>query len=312
MFTRIFVQQPQPYDIVGSQVLVAGQATGFEATVRARVRDGNGLQLASTFFMSGGGGGEIGPFQTQIMLPGRPPTPDGFVEVFEDNVGYPDEGPYEGPVAELQKVIVPVVFGSHLVESYVGFGYHMVIEGESLSAIAASVYGAASEWPAIYEANRDQVGDPDLIYSGQLLRIPHYVAAATTTVDIYFVNTQRFAAGTQPYTEVVERNVPENTPATGALAALFGGPTAAEQAGHLAVWRSGATGFADLSITGGIARVRLVGGCDSEGATFTIANLITPTLKQFATVDHVKIYDEGGSTATPDGPSDSIPGCLNP
>jgi nucleoid-associated protein YgaU len=28
-------------------------------------------------------------------------------------------------------------------------------------------------WPAIYEANRDQIGDPDLIFSGQRLRIPH-------------------------------------------------------------------------------------------------------------------------------------------
>jgi hypothetical protein len=93
---------------------------------------------------------------------------------------------------------------------------------------------------------------------------------------------------------------------------LFDGPTVAEQAGHLAAWRSGATGFTNLSISDGIARVHLVGGCDSQGATFTIANLITPTLKQFATVDHVKIYDPAGTTATPDGPSDSMPDCLNP
>ncbi len=44
----------------------------------------------------------------------------------------------------------------------------------------------------------------------------------------------------------------------------------------------------------------------------TIANLIVPTLKQYATVDHVKIYDPAGSTDSPGGPGDSIPGCLNP
>lgn len=312
MFKSIFVQQPQPNDIVGSRVLIAGQATGFEATVRARVRDGNGHELASTFFMSGSGGGQIGPFQTQIELPGRPSTPNGFVEVFEDNAAYPDEGPYPGPVAELQKVIVPVVFGSHLVDSYVGYNHHVVVDGESLSAIADAEYGNPAEWPAIYEANRDQIGDPDLIHSGQQLRIPHYVTANTTTASVYFVNTQRFAAGTEPYIEAVQRVVPTITPATGALTALFDGPTAAEQAGQLAVWRSGSTGFSNLSISDGIARVHLVGGCDSQGATFTIANLITPTLKQFATVDHVKIYDPSGHTATPDGPSDSIPDCLNP
>lgn len=312
MFRQIFVQQPRPNDIVGSRVLIAGLATGFEATVRARVRDGNGHELASTFFMSGDGSGKIGPFQTQIDLPARPPTPNGFVEVFEDSAGYPDEGPYDGPVAELHKVIVPVVFGSHIVSSYVGFTHHVVVDGETLSGIAVTEYGDASAWLAIFEANRDQIGDPNLIHSGQHLRIPHYVTAATITVDVYFVNTERYAAGTEPYVEAVQRAVPTGTPATGALTALFAGPTAAEQTSHLAVEKSGATGFTGLSIAEGIARVRLVGGCDSQGATFTIANLITPTLKQFPTVDHVKIYDPDGNTATPDGQSDSIPECLNP
>ena len=312
MQQSIFVQQPQPYDIVGARVLIAGQATGFEATVRARVRDGNGHELASTFFMSGSANGAIGPFQTQIDLPGRPSTPNGFVEVFEDNEAYPDEGPYGGPVAELQKVVVPVVFGSHLVDSYAGYTHRVVVDGDTLSKIAASEYGDASEWTAIFEANRDRIGDPNLIHGGLHLRIPHYVTAATTTVDVYFVHTERFASATQPYIEAVPRTVPADTPATGALTALFAGPTVAEQAAHLAVWLSGATGFADLSISDGIARVRLTGGCDSQGATFTIASLITPTLKQFATVDYVKIYDPDGHTETPTGPFDSMPACLNP
>jgi LysM repeat protein len=188
----------------------------------------------------------------------------------------------------------------------------VVVDGDTLSAIAATEYGSAAEWPAIYEANRDRIGNPDLIHGGQHLRIPHYVAAATTTVSVYFVNTDRFTSATEPHIEAVQRSAPAMTPATGALTALFEGPTPAEQASSLAVWRSGATGFTNLSIADGIARVRLVGGCDSQGATFTIANLITPTLKQFATVDHVKIYDPSGNTATPDGPSDSMPDCLNP
>jgi Fe-S cluster biogenesis protein NfuA len=90
------------------------------------------------------------------------------------------------------------------------------------------------------------------------------------------------------------------------------GPTAAEQAARLVVETSGATGFTALSIDGGIASVQLVGGCDSRGSTMTVANLITPTLKQFPTVDHVKIFDPDGNTGTPTGASDSIPGCLNP
>jgi len=37
-----------------------------------------------------------------------------------------------------------------------------------------------------------------------------------------------------------------------------------------------------------------------------------PSLRQFATVDWVKIYDPDGHTETPTGHSDSIPTCLEP
>jgi Fe-S cluster biogenesis protein NfuA len=76
--------------------------------------------------------------------------------------------------------------------------------------------------------------------------------------------------------------------------------------------RSRAAGFVDLAIVGGVARVRLRGGCSSGGSTVTIAGEIMPTLRQFDTVDWVKVLDPSGSTADPTGPGDSIPDCLNP
>ena len=312
MFNTTVVQQPQPNDLVGRRIRVGGLATGFEATIVARVRDGNGQELVSIAAMAGSGTGEIGQYHLELELPVRPDTPNGFVEVFEENVAYPDGGPHGGGASEFNKVVVPVVFGTNLVESYVGYRHHVVVEGDSLSAIALAEYGDGDRWPALFEANRDQIGDPNLIFHGQRLRIPHYVGAATTTVDVYFINLPNYIAGTLPDVEAVSRSVPAATPATGALQELFAGPTAAEQATGLAVERSGATGFRGLSIDGGIARVTLLGGCDSRGSTMTIANLIVPTLKQFPTVDHVKIYDPDGTTDSPDGPGDSIPACLNP
>jgi nucleoid-associated protein YgaU len=44
--------------------------------------------------------------------------------------------------------------------------------GDTLSDIAKQVYGDASRWKAIYEANRSQIDDPDLIYPGQELVLP--------------------------------------------------------------------------------------------------------------------------------------------
>jgi nucleoid-associated protein YgaU len=51
-------------------------------------------------------------------------------------------------------------------------GLHEVKAGDSLSQIAARFYGDASQWKAIFEANRDQLSDPDRIKPGQMLRIP--------------------------------------------------------------------------------------------------------------------------------------------
>ncbi len=49
---------------------------------------------------------------------------------------------------------------------------YVVVAGDSLSKIAKRVYGDASEWPRIHEANRDQITNPDLIHPGQRLKIP--------------------------------------------------------------------------------------------------------------------------------------------
>jgi len=49
---------------------------------------------------------------------------------------------------------------------------YTVVKGDSLSKIAKREYGDANKWRAIYEANRDLIKDPDLIYPGQLLNVP--------------------------------------------------------------------------------------------------------------------------------------------
>lgn len=49
---------------------------------------------------------------------------------------------------------------------------YTVVSGDSLSKIAKHHYGDANKWHAIYEANRDQIKNPDLIHPGQVLSIP--------------------------------------------------------------------------------------------------------------------------------------------
>lgn len=49
---------------------------------------------------------------------------------------------------------------------------YVVQRGDSLSKIAKEVYGNAGRWREIYEANQDQIQDPNLIRPGWELRIP--------------------------------------------------------------------------------------------------------------------------------------------
>lgn len=49
---------------------------------------------------------------------------------------------------------------------------YVVKPGDSLSKIARREYGDARKWPAIFEANKDTIKNPDLIFPGQKLIIP--------------------------------------------------------------------------------------------------------------------------------------------
>ena len=51
--------------------------------------------------------------------------------------------------------------------------FHTVASGDTLGKIAKKYYGNAMKYPVIFEANKPMLKDPDLIYPGQMLRIPH-------------------------------------------------------------------------------------------------------------------------------------------
>ncbi|MBN1876502.1 MAG: LysM peptidoglycan-binding domain-containing protein [Anaerolineae bacterium] len=49
---------------------------------------------------------------------------------------------------------------------------YIVQPGDSLSKIAEKLYGDASRWSEIFEANKDQLANPNMIRAGQELKIP--------------------------------------------------------------------------------------------------------------------------------------------
>jgi|GraSoiStandDraft_30_1057271.scaffolds.fasta_scaffold887731_1 nucleoid-associated protein YgaU len=50
---------------------------------------------------------------------------------------------------------------------------YTVQQGDTLSEIAQQAYGDADQWPRIYEANKEMIGDdPNAIHPGDVLHIP--------------------------------------------------------------------------------------------------------------------------------------------
>lgn len=60
---------------------------------------------------------------------------------------------------------------------------HQVMAGDDLHLIAGYYYGDTRRWERIWEANRDQVRNPNRIERGMLLRIPDAVAPEEPYAD---------------------------------------------------------------------------------------------------------------------------------
>lgn len=154
------VDQPQPNDLVGDPLLVAGTGGGFEATIDIRILDGAGGVLLETFTSSTN---LLSAWQTRIDLPNPPSTSHGVIEV----------APSTGAAEAEARVSIPVFFGTAIAPGFRSYLLHVVQPGETLSGIAASeqlFIGGGFE--VIFEANRDILADPNRIQPGQVLRIP--------------------------------------------------------------------------------------------------------------------------------------------
>ena len=91
---------------------------------------------ARGFFTVGGGTGEHGQFQVAAAIGTAAFQLDRlFVEVFEESAA-------DG--SEINKVIVPVIYGARIVAGYIGFRLHVVASGDTLSKIARDNYGDPS------------------------------------------------------------------------------------------------------------------------------------------------------------------------
>ena len=157
----IEVRQPKPNDVIGSDFTVAGFATGFEATVLWHLLDMNGQSVAQGHIQGAGSMGVIRDFGHQVSVGGY--TARGapmMLQVFGD-----DASGIHPPGTDLN--LVPVTLFTDLE----GFKLYEVQAGDNLTKIARE-QGQNTTVEDIVQANRDRINNPDLIFPGQIFRIP--------------------------------------------------------------------------------------------------------------------------------------------
>ena len=159
---NITVQQPQAFDLVGDPIQVSGLSLTFEASVQWELSDGH--DTLSGFF-TGGGGVSVRQFQTSVtgVTGTAMKQPLMLLTLFS-------ESPRDG--SRQDKTTVPIIYGPLLIDGFEGYRPYTVQPGDTLSSIAAAQYGDASRWPTIHTANQHILPNPDLIFVGQVLRIP--------------------------------------------------------------------------------------------------------------------------------------------
>ncbi len=159
---NIDIQQPQPFDLVGDTILIAGNAVGFEAHLTVKVTDGHAEVTGSAT----AGSTSIRQFQGSIDIP--PNTPFTLSRLFVTLAD--DSGGEDGAVPP--QATVPVLFGPAILPGYTGYFEHKVVSGDTLTSISNRYYGDASKVSVIQQANQHVVTDPNLIFVDQVLRIP--------------------------------------------------------------------------------------------------------------------------------------------
>ena len=163
------LNHPNRFAIVPNPVLVTGFATAFEGVATLEIQEGHDSRQQP---LTVGGTGTVAQFSAEMDLTGTAFLLTRlFIEIFE-------ESPKDG--SRITHVRRPVFFGPGIMSDtqplgiapFEGYFDHIVVPGDTLSGIADDVYGDATKWPRIFAANQHVLTDPNLIFPGQVLRVP--------------------------------------------------------------------------------------------------------------------------------------------
>lgn len=158
MSATLDIQQPQPFDLVDHTILIAGNAVAFEGTLSITVSEGHDEYSSFTQV----GGLALKQFQGSIEIP-----ENNAFQLTRLFLTLADDGGNEnGP-----SVVIPVLFGPKILAGYGGYRNYTVKPGDTLTKIAQAEYGNNNFTP-IVQANPHLISDPNVIFPGQVFRVP--------------------------------------------------------------------------------------------------------------------------------------------
>ncbi len=161
---NIDIQQPQPFDLVSHEILISGNAVGFESNLTIKVSDGH-EEITGT---ATAGSTSIRQFQAGIDIPSTAAFKSNALLITVTD----DSGGGEG---QIQTAGIQVLFGPAILPGYLGYFEHEVAVGETLSKLARQYFDNPGQWRPIHQANQHIISNPDVIFPGQILRIPRNV-----------------------------------------------------------------------------------------------------------------------------------------
>lgn len=162
------LNHPHRHAVVPNPFTVAGFGTAFEGEARVRVTDGHDEVVRKLQV----GGVAAREFSRKIDLSGASFARTRLlVQAFELSA---EDG------SEIIHASRAVYFGPGIMSDthppgfapFEGYQLRRVVSGDTLFEIAADAYGDGSKFPRIVAANAHKIPDPDLIFPGQVLRIP--------------------------------------------------------------------------------------------------------------------------------------------
>jgi len=157
----IEVRQPREHDLIGQRFIIAGFGTGFEATILWRVLGEHGATIGEGSVVGGGSMGVLDDFGHEVALGGAQfRGAHVLLQVFGD-----DPSGQHSPGLDLNQIRVT------LFTELQGWKLYEVRSGDNLIKIARE-QGQHTTADDIFEANRDKITNPNVIYPGQVFRVP--------------------------------------------------------------------------------------------------------------------------------------------